>query len=187
MVIGGYVRIVSDTIVHFQEVKNTYAKVENSKENSSVNITYEGWESGNENIDLNTKLTIYPTDRFTKAELKPSEEISGMCTGVVIAKDIPFIKKEGEKWAYIATYGKQTLASPPDNLGMALFYNLDEVTEQKQGKHDHLVIFKPTTKTITYYFLGAWEQEPNGIKTKEDFISDLNKKLEQLNTTNSIN
>lgn len=187
MGIGGYGRIVSDTIVHFQKVKNTYAKVENSKENSSVNITYEGWESGNENIDLNTKLTIYPTDRFTKAELKPSEEISGMCTGVVIAKDIPFIKKEGEKWAYIATYGKQTLASPPDNLGMALFYNLDEVTEQKQGKHDHLVIFKPTTKTITYYFLGAWEQEPNGIKTKEDFISDLNKKLEQLNTTNSIN
>ena len=99
---------------------------------------------------------------------------------------LPLIKKEGEKWAYIATYGIQTLASPPDNLGMALFYKLDEVAKQKKGQYDHLVIFKPSTETITYYFLGAWEQEPNGIKTEDAFIQDLNKKLEMLDKTNVL-
>ena len=185
MGIGGYGRIVADTVVHFQNVKSTIAKVENLKQESSVNITYKEWQSGNENIDLNSKLSIYPSDRFTKAELTPSKEITGLCTGIV-NHNVEFFKKEGEKWGYIATYGVQTLASPPDNLGMALFYKLDEVEEQKQGEHDHLVIFKPTTQTLTYYFLGAWEQELNGIKTKEAFLADLNHKLQSLNETNSI-
>ena len=74
-----------------------------------------------------------------------------------------------------------------DKLGMAIFYKLDETAEQKDGIDDHLVIFKPTTKPITYYFLGAWEQEPDGIKTEEAFVSDLNSKLEILEKTNSIN
>jgi len=186
MGIGGYGRIVADTVVHFQKVKNTFANVTNSENSSSVNIEYKGWESGNEIIDLKSKLTIFPEDRFTKAELTPSKEISGFCTGIV-NHNVAFHKKEGKKWAYIATYGVQTVATPPDNLGMALFYKLDEVAEQKDGDYDHLVIFKPTTETLTYYFLGAWEQETNGIKTEDAFISDLNKKLESLENTNSIN
>tara|TARA_R110002050_G_scaffold273113_1_gene417077 strand:+ start:82566 stop:83576 length:1011 start_codon:yes stop_codon:yes gene_type:complete len=186
MGIGGYGRIVADTVVHFQKVKNTFANVENSESSSSVNISYTEWESGNESIDLNTKLTIYPQDRFTKAELSPSKEITGICTGIV-KHGLELKKKEGTKWSYIATYGKQTLASPPDNLGMALFYKNSEVAEQKEGIDDHLVIFNPSSETLTYYFLGAWEQEPNGIKTEEAFIADLNKKLETLETSNSIN
>ncbi|MFI1772018.1 DUF4861 family protein [Thalassobellus citreus] len=186
MGIGGYGRIVADTVVHFQKVKNTFASVENSESSASVNIEYTGWESGNESIDLKSKLTIYPQDRFTKAELTPSKEITGLCTGIV-KHGLALQKKEGEKWAYIATYGIQTVTSPPDNLGMALFYKLDEVAEQKEGIDDNLVVFKPSTKALTYYFLGAWEQEPNGIKTEEAFIADLNKKLESLEKTNTIN
>lgn len=186
MGIGGYGRVVNDTVAHFQSVKNTFAKVSNSESNSTVNIFYEAWNTGDESINLNASLIIYPEDRYTKVELSPSKEITGICTGIVKFKEIPLTKKEGKNWGYIATYGAQTLVGETDKLGMAVFYNLNELETQKTGEHDHLVIFKPTTKTITYYFLGAWEQEPNGIKTEEDFISDLNKKLEALNTNNSI-
>ncbi len=105
----------------------------------------------------------------------------------MLFKNIPLIKKEATNWAYIATYGNQTLVSNIDKLGMAIFYKLNEVAQQKTGVDDHLVVFKPTNKTVTYYFLGAWEQEQNGIKTQEAFIADLDKKLETLNATNSIN
>ncbi len=187
MGIGGYGRLLNDTIAHFQSVQNTYVKIDNSENSSSVNIAYEGWKTGNESIDLTSKLTIYPEDRFTKAALTPSSEITGIATGIVKFKNIPLIKKEGAKWAYMATYGTQTLVNEADKLGMALFYNLDEVSQQKEGINDHLVVFKPTSNTITYYFLGAWEQEPNGIKSEDAFIADLNKKLETLDNTNSIN
>lgn len=186
MGIGGYGRVVADTIVHFQKVENTTATIENSDKFSAVHILYENWKSGNDSIDLKAKLSIFPQDCFTKAELTPSKEITGLSTGIVIAKNIPLIKKEGTKWAYIATYGKQTLASPPDNLGMALFYNLDEVESQTLGAHDHLVTFKPTTSAVTYYFLAAWEQELNGLKTKEEFLKDIDQKLASLDATNSL-
>ena len=187
MGIGGYGRVVADTIAHFQSVKNTLAVVKNLENYSTVNISYEDWKTGNDSINLHSQLTIYPEDRFSKAELIPSKEISGLCTGIVKFKNIPLIKKEGTSWAYIATYGNQTLVSDTDKLGMAIFYKLNEVAEQKDGIDDHLVIFRPTTKPITYYFLGAWEQELNGIKTEESFILDLNSKLEVLEKTNSIN
>lgn len=185
--IGGYGRIVADTMVHFQNVKNTTASIENLKNSSSVNISYENWKSGNDSIDLKATISIFSEDRFSNVELLPLKEIEGICTGIVIIKNIPLLKKEGSKWGYIATYGVQTLASPSDNLGMALFYNLEEVEEQKKGAHDHLVIFKPTSKKITYYFLAAWEQEANGIKTEIDFLDDINQKLTKLEATNSIN
>ncbi|MBD0830831.1 DUF4861 family protein [Aestuariibaculum sediminum] len=185
MGIGGYGRVVADTVVRFQKVNDTKANITNSENGSSVHITYTGWASGNDIIDLNSRLTIYPEDRFTKAELTPSKAIDGLCTGIV-DHDVAFHKKEGNNWGYIATYGVQTLAHPADKLGMALFYKLDEVAEQKKGDYEHLVIFKPTTDTITYYFLGAWEQEQNGIKTEVDFVKDLDSKLAALNATNSI-
>ncbi len=185
MGIGGYGRVMADTMVHFQKVQDTKAKITNSDTNSTIDIMYTGWESGKDNIDLKSKLTIYPEDRYTKAELTPSKAIEGLCTGIV-DHNVNFHKKEGETWAYIATYGVQTLAEPADKLGMALFYKLNEVVEQKKGDYEHLVIFKPTTETVTYYFLAAWEQELNGIKTEEDFVKDLDSKLAALNTTNSI-
>lgn len=186
MGIGGYGRLINDTIAHFQKVKNTHAKVENGKTSSSVFISYEDWNTGDATINLNSKLTIFQKDRYTKAELTSSKEITGICTGIVKFKNIPVIKKESENWGYIATYGTQTLVSDTDKLGMAIFYKLSDLALQKEGVNDHLVVFKPTTNPITYYFLGAWEQEPNGIKTQEAFISDLNKKLETLNKTNSL-
>lgn len=185
MGIGGYGRIVADTVVHFQKVESTFAKVENTTGSSSVHIDYKGWTTGNETIDLNSVLTIYNQDRYTKATLTPSKAISGICAGLV-NHGLPLQKKVGGKWAYIATYGTQTLASPPDNLGMAIFYKLDEVAEQKLGKDDFLVIFKPTTNPINYYFLGAWEQEKNGIKDEATFIKDLDDKLTQLETTGTL-
>ena len=186
MGIGGYGRLMNDTVAHFKLVKNTFAKVENSDDASTVHISYKDWKTGDDSIDLESKLTIYPHDRFTKAELTPSKEIAGICTGIVKLNDLPLQKKEGQKWAYIATYGAQTLVSETDKLGMAVFYKLDELAEQKEGEHDHLVVFKPNNNPITYYFLGAWEQEPNGIKTEADFFKDLDAKLQTLDNSNTL-
>lgn len=188
MGIGGYGRFMNDTVAHFRNVENTVAVVNNTESGSSVEIFYEGWNTGGDTIDLEAKLSIFPEGRYTKAELMPSEEIEGLTTGIV--KHGPeLIKKEGEngKWAYIATYGAQTLVNEEDKLGMAVFYNIDQLDQQIEGTDDHLVIFKPTTETITYYFLGAWEQEKEGITNEEEFVSHLNELLQELNSTNTLN
>ena len=92
------------------------------------------------------------------------------------------MKKESEdgQWGDIATYGAQTLVDDQDQLGMAIFYKTSEVGEITEGPHDHLVIFKEQDAPVTYYFLAAWEQEPGGITSKEDFEADLSKNLQTL-------
>lgn len=182
MGIGGYGRFVNDSVVHFQKVGSTEASVGNSENAATVIIDYKGWEASDVTTDLKTSLSIYPEDRFTKVELKPSMEFSGLSTGIVKFDHVPLkskISPEG-KWGYLATYGNQTLVDDTDQLGMAVFYKMDELEKLVEGPHDHLVVFKPTTSGVTYYFLGAWEQELDGITNEADFFKDLDSKLNQL-------
>ena len=185
--IGAIGKYNGKEVLHFQEVDSTFAKVENNKKSSSVIINYDGWKTENDKINFESKLTIEANQRQTKHTIKASAKIEGICTGMVKFKDIELVKKvvPNKKWAYIATYGKQSLV--PDNLGMAIFYQVDTVKDEVvESEFDHLLIFKPTTEPVSYYFLGAWEQEKDGIKTKEAFYSYLDKMLKKLNCSNKI-
>lgn len=183
--IGSVGRLVDNKVLHFKEVDSTFASVENTSNSSSVIINYNGWKTGDARIDLKSVLSIKPDSRITKHTIQSSEEIKGIVTGIVNHK-VDYFQKESEnkKWGYIATYGKQTLV--PDNLGMAIFYEVATTTEVKKGEFDYLIEFKPTTKPISYYFLGAWEQEVNGIKTQDEFIKYLDAKLVELSTKHSF-
>ncbi len=180
--LGGYGRYVQDSVAHFRNVEKTIASVENSENSSSVIIDYDGWKTGDATIDLDAQFSIYLSDRFSKITLSPSQEIKGLCTGIVKNESISAIEKKSEngEWGYVATYGTQTLVSEDDKLGMAILYKTSEVEKVMEGEHDHLVIFKPTSQKVAYYILAAWEQEKNGITTQEDFIKDLDTKLNSL-------
>lgn len=180
--IGGFGRFVNDTVAHFSSVEKTLAKVENTNDQSSVHINYKNWKTGNRTIDLKAILTIFPSDIYTKVELEPSEKINGLTTGIVKNQKIPLLQNDtlNSEWGYIATYGAQTLVNNTDKLGMAIFYKKSQLDKVINGENDHLVVFKPPTKNITYYFLGAWEQQKNGLTTKEEFEEYLKRTLSNL-------
>ena len=185
--IGSIGRFVNKEVLHFNKVDSTFAKVENEIGKSTVITDYYGWNTANEAIDLHQVLSITPDVRYSKHSITPSKEIEGICTGIV-KHGVNYFTKESEnkKWGYIATYGIQTLAEVPDNLGMAIFYEVETVKEVTEWEHDHLLLFKPTTNEISFYFLGAWEQEKDGIKSEADFLTYLDGLLNELNTNNSL-
>lgn len=183
--IGAIGRYVNKEVLHFNNVDSTFAKVENFTDKSTVMVNYNGWKTSDDKIDFKSILTIVPDQRVTKHTIQASKEIEGICTGIV-KHDVPFFSKEStnKKWGYIATYGEQSLV--PDKLGMAIFYEIETVKEVTEWEHDYLLLFKPSTKEISFYFLGAWEQEIDGIKTEADFLSYLNEKLDELNNNNTL-
>lgn len=184
--IGSINRYLHKEKLHFREVDSTIAKVENKANESNVKINYYGWKTDSDKIDLTSELIITPDQRYTQHTFQTSEEIEGICTGIVKQKNTELIKKESKnkKWAYLATYGKQSTI--PDNLGMAIFYQTNTVVSLENTDIDHLMIFKPTKKPTTYYFLAAWIQEKDGIKNKEEFVKYLDNKLTLLNTKNNL-
>lgn len=185
--IGSIGRMVNNEMQHFKEVDSTFAKVNNNKDKSVVNIDYFGWKTNEQKTNLQSKLTIFPDERYTKHSISSSIALDGICTGIVNLYKLPMVQKvsENKKWAYIATYGKQTLFD--DNLGMAIFYEVKTAEKVYEGAHDYLIQFKLTTNEITFYFLGAWEKEINGIKTEQQFYQYLNEKLNLLNKSNKLN
>ncbi|MCR5862088.1 DUF4861 domain-containing protein [Flavobacterium sp. J372] len=184
--IGAIGRYNGTEVLHFNQVDSTFARVDNSPKSSDVTVRYKGWQTAGDKIDFESKLSISPGQRYTKHTIKASKKIEGICTGIVSFKDIALVKKEStnKKWAYIATYGMQTLNN--DKLGMAIFYETNTVSQQVKGPHDHLLIFKPATKPVTFYFLGAWEKEKNGITTETEFYNYLDTKLAELNKAGKI-
>jgi uncharacterized protein YceK len=184
--IGAIGRYHGNEVLHFKEVDSTFAKVDNGAASSGVTVRYKGWKTANDKIDLESKLSIAPGERYTKHTITASKKIEGICTGIVSFKGIDLVKKvsDNKKWAYMATYGKQTLNE--DNLGMAIFYETGTVQDQVAAQFDHLLVFKPTTAPVSFYFLGAWEQEKNGIKTSAAFYEYLDAKLKELNSKNKI-
>ncbi|WP_417362934.1 DUF4861 family protein [Galbibacter sp.] len=184
--IGSIGRYSDGKVLHFENVEATMASVDNSDQKSTVEVNYTGWETAGDKIDLKSELTIKPGDRYTKHTVTASKAISGLSTGIVKFDAIKLIQKTSAngKWAYIASYGEQTLV--PDKLGMALFYNTASVNEVVNGSDDHLVVFNPSTEAISFYFLGAWEKEKDGIKNQQEFLSYINGLLKELNSNNQL-
>jgi len=184
--IGSIGRYLDNQKLHFYEVDSTLAFVENKANQSTVKVNYFGWKTATDKIDFTSELTITPDQRYTKHTIKASKEIKGICTGIVKQKNTELLKKESQnkKWAYLATYGTQSLV--PDKLGMAIFYETKTVENVVDAELDYLLVFKPTAKSTSFYFLGAWEQEKDGIKNKEEFVKYLDEKLELLNKKNKL-
>jgi len=183
--VGSIGRFSNKEVLHFKEVDSTFVKAENTIDKSAVTVNYRGWKTSDDKIDLESVLAITPNQRYTKHTIQASKEIEGICTGIV-KHGVNYFSKEStnKKWGYIATYGVQTLV--PDKLGMAIFYEIETVSEVTEWEHDYLLIFKPATKAISFYFLGAWEQEKDGIKTEAEFLSYLDEKLNELNSNNTL-
>lgn len=180
---GGFGRFVKDSVVHFKNVGQTLVDISNNDKESGVHISYKNWQTGEDTIDLEAKLSIFPDNRYTKVELTPSKAISGLCTGIV-KHGVQFLKsneKTDGDWGYIATYGKQTLVNADDKLGMAIFYQKEQAEKISDEKYDHLITFKPKNGKIVYYFLGAWDLEPGGIKNEAQFKDYLEKVLQNFN------
>ncbi len=179
--LGSYGRIEADSVHHFQNVDSTFVKIQNLDDRSSVLVDYFGWESANTKINLSVDLSIESDSRMTKVALQTSSDVTGLVTGIVKFDGVDLIENDATEgdWAYIATYGEQTLV--PDDLGMVIFYKKSQAETVVDGTFDHLIQFKPTPNPITYYFAAAWEKEKNGIATKEAFLTYVKGKLNELN------
>jgi hypothetical protein len=155
--------------------------IANGAVQSQIQTKYFGWKVGAGVCHVVSNLSITAGSRLTKHAVEISGNAENLCTGIVKLDSTKLLSSPAasEGWAYLATYGKQSLAN--DNLGMAVLYRKNDLIEMSEDQHSHVVVLKPENGRLTYYFLAAWEQEPNGIKTAEEFEAYLNQAVAELN------
>ena len=148
---------------------------------STVRTTYYGWLVGENKYNLISTLSITAGSRLTKCRLEISGNPENIVTGLAKYEGTDFIKNNGNgEWDYISLYGNQTLVGPDDKLGIAVFYRRNELKKLTEDDLNFVLKLKPVNGKTEFYFCAAWDQEPDGIKNRNDFIQYLDDTLEQL-------
>lgn len=158
----------------------TFQIVLNKPVESMIRTNYYGWKVGSGIYHLTSELSICAGSRMTRHALQIDGNAENLCTGLIKLPDTELIQSaEKDGWMYLATYGKQSLAN--DLLGMAILFHQKDLIELTEDQLNHVVVLKPENGNLTYHFLAAWEQEPNGIRTKDEFVRYLNEVVKKLN------
>ncbi|MDZ7376136.1 MAG: DUF4861 domain-containing protein [candidate division KSB1 bacterium] len=151
---------------------------------SQIRTKYFGWQVGPQKVNLTSDLSIFAGSRLTKTELRIDGELENICTGLAKHENTIFFSTKPERsgeWGYIGLWGKQSLASQEDELGIAVLYPGDQLLQLTEDDLNQVVVLKPENGRLSYYFLAAWVQEPNGIKTQQAFVDYLNATVKKLN------
>lgn len=146
---------------------------------SLIRTRYFGWKVGGKSYDLVSELVIVAGSRITTHQVHISAEAPNVCTGIVKDPSAELLRSGIEgSWAYMATYGRQSLAG--DSLGLAVLFRTHDFAGYAEDEYSHVVVLRPESGRLTYAFLAAWEGEPSGIKTKAQFLKYLDDTVERL-------
>lgn len=143
-------------------------------------VMHDGLESVSGTYDLHTRYSMTGDSRLLTVLARGSDDSPALAAGLVKHPGAELLKSADQDkygWAYIATYGVQTLAD--DQLGLAMFYKHRKNTEVKDDGATYGVIFN-NEKVIHYKVVAAWVAEPNGITDIDAFKAYLNEELERL-------
>ena len=163
--IGSIAMWIADSAQRVEKTDSVDCRIiSNGAIQSSVKTNYYGWN--NNKYNLTSILTINAGSRLTKCDLTPDQNPDNMCTGIVRLDSTEVLNPSNSgTWNYYGTYGKQSLNN--DKLGMAVLFKNNELLRFSEDKHSHVIVLKPQNDKLTYYFLAAWEKEPEGITTKK--------------------
>ncbi|GAA0878922.1 hypothetical protein GCM10009119_18900 [Algoriphagus jejuensis] len=146
---------------------------------SSVFTKYSGWDLPSGKTDILSSISIHCGTRMSRMDLVSSNAIDNFATGLIKDPKAELIQSgKDQAFAYLATYGKQSLND--DNLGIAVIYPTAQLREVTEDELSHVLVFDGGSKKLSYYFLAAWELEPGGITTKEEFVKSLDQAILEL-------
>ena len=147
---------------------------------SKLKNEYYGWKNSFGKYKLTSMLSIRAGSYLTRCDVQISDHIDNLCTGIVAVKGTDLMQGEMGDWCYLATFGLQSGLN--DYLGISVFFRKSELLKITKDRFSNVVVLKPKSKTLNYYFGAVWEQSSIGIQNKIDFERYLKSELQLLNS-----
>lgn len=148
---------------------------------AALDINYKDWNTGSEVVDLNASLSMRAGSPMVDVKLETSDPLENFAIGIVAHPGTELIIGElddsDEAWAYMASFGKQTLFD--DNLGMVVMYLKKDLIEHTRDESSYVAVMKPRGKTFSYAFGALWSGQHNGVQTKDELEAFLLAELER--------
>lgn len=149
---------------------------------SALDIEYRDWEVAGKKVDLRSRLSMHAGSRLVKVRLHSSEPLDNLVAGLVKHPGTELITGAlditGRAYSYLATWGEQSLDG--GKLGMAVVFQRRDLAQISEDEHNHAVVLRPRGTELEYYFLAAWDGEPDGIDSREALVAYLEQQVERL-------
>lgn len=183
---GGYGFWDGEQVQLVSEVGQHSARIhESGPLYSGMQIHYQDWQIAGKTLDLTANFSMTPGSRLVHTRLELSESLPHMAIGLVKHPGTEVIhgpqEITGHAWTYVATWGDQSLAG--DQLGMALLFKRSTRLQQTEDEHNLVSLIRVPDQRMEYYFLAAWQGEPGGIQSKDEFVAYLDQQIEALTLT----
>ncbi len=180
---GGYGYWTGDSVQLVSDLEGWDASViDNGDLYSAIRIVYKDWQVADKTLNLTADLSMHGGSRLVHTRLHLSEPLDNLAIGLVKHPGTELIQGDvditGQAYTYVASWGAQSLNK--DKLGMALLFRKSDRMKQTTDEHNYVSVMEVAGEDVDYYFLAAWEQELDGIKTREDFVAYLEKEVEKL-------
>ena len=148
--------------------------VENGPIYSAVKTNYYWWNVGSLSFDVTSVISIHAGTRLSHHEINITNQPDNLCTGIGKDDKAKLYVEQGSKtsWGYLASYGLQSLNN--DHLGLAVFFAHQDYKGFTEDEFSHIVKLNVVDGKAKYYFLAAWEGEPDGLKNEEMFLAFVN-------------
>ncbi len=172
---SNYPEIPRDSLATFEQYSSkTIQIIASGPLRSIFRVTFNGLRIGSDSLDVQVDHEMHAGHRWTEVTmtiLKTTNDNLTFATG--LAKHpgaLNFVTGQAAETFFGYSWGKQS--SQDDNLGMAIVAPLNQrVRSIIDGfMNSHVLLMQPVDSKITYRFMAAWEQEPNGITANPLFL-----------------
>jgi hypothetical protein len=159
---------------------------------SVVQVIFDNWRIGDQNLMVTATYSIYAGQRWTRNDIKieGADKPVKIATGLVKSASGKLIRDDESGFFY--TWGAQSHRDTPDDMGMALIYptesfdsfheNVDHADSFFSDETEaYISVLNPgADNEITYWFITAWNRGDIGIKRDREFADILSSLVENL-------
>ena len=179
--IGGIGRLRDGKAVQLGQSTISVKLLENTGSKAVSEVINRGLDQGN--THLTTQYAIAAGSALTQVTANATGSKESFVTGLIKHHGVTVLTADADNtgWAYIASWGKQSLAN--DELGIAVFYQPDLVSGQPNDDGASVFVTFKDASSIRYAFGIAWSQDRQGIKNLADFTTWLNHRRAELKST----
>lgn len=148
---------------------------------SSLEIEYQGWNTGEETLDLKAVLSMQAGSPLVDVNLNLSKPLDKLAVGLVAHPGTELLMGDldvtGEAWSYMASFGDQTLFD--DKLGMVVLFKKKDLVEQTRDENSYVLVLKSPGGKLSYAFGAMWSGSENGVQSREGLEAYLAKEAEK--------
>lgn len=159
-----------------------YRKLGSGSAATQIEVRLFGAKLGRGSCDLVWRMTHYAGGRIMRHDVSVSRSDHGLAFAMNADGERSEEPTGRKSWMRVGSFGTSNVGGPAGGaLGLGILANGRTATGFVKNPADVIgVAFDNLFRTMTFYTVAAWDQEPGGLRDAQDFRAELDRLADRL-------